>query len=260
MHLCSIKTAINTREVAITAPVTFGGITTGQINGAASVTEIGLGQRIETFNVQDVANQQMTLSFSMANSLLTSMTLSVWTANTSDTFGTIVAPTKTQVGATTFTITSTLTPYTYTFTAPTNSINGIEVLFVVGAQTSGTWNIGNVQLELGNSATPIDQRPISSELFMCQRYLETIGINGFLVSGYNPTAAASNNYGHIPMSVTKRVSPTISSLATSRYTGTNANNIFYSTSTNAFAFGIENIAAGYWTYQNMAILTLNAEL
>ena len=63
-------------------------------------------------------------------------------------FGTIAAPTKTQIAAGTFTANSSINSFTSTFACDANVQKGIEVLFTVGAQTSGTWVIGNARLEV----------------------------------------------------------------------------------------------------------------
>lgn len=142
-----------------------------QVTGAASVTAVGIGQRIEQLNSYDLAGQTCTLSVNIANSLLTTVT---WTASyattTADTFGTIGTPTKTQIATGTFTVTSTLTQYTANIAVPAAATTGIEILFTVGAQTSGTWQIGNAQFEVGSVATPFERRLYGQELALCQRY------------------------------------------------------------------------------------------
>ena len=142
-----------------------------QVTGAASVTAVGIGQRIEQFNSIDMAGQTCTLSVNIANSLLTTVT---WTASyattTADTFGTIGTPTKTQIATGTFTVTSTLTQYTASVSVPAAATKGIEILFTVGAQISGTWQIGNVQFEVGSVATPFERLQYGSQLAQCQRY------------------------------------------------------------------------------------------
>jgi len=63
-----------------------------------------------------------------------------------------------------------VTRYQAQITVPAAATTGIEILFTVGAQTSGTWTIQNAQLEAGSSPTPFEQRPIGMELGLCQRY------------------------------------------------------------------------------------------
>jgi hypothetical protein len=144
-----------------------------QITGAASVTAVGVGQRIEQNNSIDLAGSTCTLSVDIANSLLTAVT---WTASyattTANTFGTIGTPTKTQIATGTFTVNSTVTNYQASFAVPSAATTGIEILFTVGSQTSGTWTLGAVQFEKSAVATSYDFRDYGRELSMCQRYCE----------------------------------------------------------------------------------------
>jgi len=179
-----------------------------QITGAASVTAVGVGQRIEANNSYDLNGQTVTLSVDMANSVLTSVT---WTANyatTANTFGTIGTPTKTQIATGTFTITSTVTQYAVQIAIPAAATTGIEILFTVGAQTSGTWTIGNPQIELGASATAFDARPLGTELALCQRYFQINGgTSGFpFVQG--AVNAANDTRASFPFPVSMRATPT----------------------------------------------------
>lgn len=153
------------------------GATAGQFyyrfTGAASVTAIGFGQRIEQLNSADLAGTTATLSVDLANSLLTTVTWTAYYANTADTFGTLASPTRTQIATGTFTVTSTVTRYSTSISVPAAATTGIEIVFTVGAQTSGTWTIGNVQLEAGGIATPFERKIYGQELALAQRYYAT---------------------------------------------------------------------------------------
>ena len=199
-----------------------------RITGAASVTAVGVGQRIEALNSYDLAGQTCTLSVDLANSLLTTVT---WTANyatTTDTFGTIGTPTKTQIATGTFTVTSTLTRYSVNISVPAAATTGVEILLTVGAQTSGTWDIGNVQFEPGSAATPFERRQYGQELMLCQRYYET-GV--FRIDGYGLTGAGIlTTYGY---KATKRASPTVSFTGTGYANGTG---VFSDAGSNASGF------------------------
>ena len=165
-----------------------------QITGAASVTAIGVGQRIEQNNSYDLVGHTCTLSVDLANSVLTTVT---WTASyattTANTFGTIGTPTKTQIATGTFTVNSTVTNYQASIAVPAAATTGIEVIFRVGAQTSGTWTLGSAQLEKGAVKTDYDFRDYGRELQMCQRYLPSfVGCgNGYCYIGQcvNPSVA-----------------------------------------------------------------------
>ena len=141
-----------------------------QFTGAASVTAIGFGQRIEAINSADLAGTTATLSVVLSNSLLTTVTWTAYYANTTDTFGSLASPTVTSIATGTFTVTSTATTYSTNITIPSAATTGIQILFTVGAQISGTWVIGNVQLEPGSVATPFERRQYGQEVSLCQRY------------------------------------------------------------------------------------------
>ena len=183
-----------------------------QYTGAASVTGIGFGHRIEQLNSADLANSTATLSVDLANSLLTTVTWTAYYANTADTFGTLASPTRTQFATGSFTVTSTVTRYSTQISVPAAATTGIEIVFTVGAQTSGTWTIGNVQLEPGSTATPFERRSYGQELALCQRYYENFadGVAGstlFYTGSYATTPGGSNcNW---QFKVTKRAIPTI---------------------------------------------------
>mgnify|MGYP003321338108 FL=1 len=175
-----------------------------QFTGAASVTQILFGQRIESVNCTDLVNQNVVLSVNISNSVLTTVTWTAYYANSADTFGT-----KTQIATGTWTVSSISTNYSATFNAGANAGNGIAIEFTVGAQTSGTWKITGVQLELGTIASPFEQRHIGAELLLCQRYYE---INNSTYSacqwnGY--TTSGTTQYAVGIFKVTKRVEPTI---------------------------------------------------
>ena len=156
------------QRVAGTAPNEFA----YRFTGAASVTSIGFGTRLEATNTTDLAGSTATLSVQLANSLLTSVTWTAYYASTTDAFGTLASPTRTQIATGTFTVTSSLATYSAQISVPSAATTGIEIVFTVGAQTSGTWTIDNVQLEAGSTATEFERRPIGTEIALCKRYYD----------------------------------------------------------------------------------------
>jgi hypothetical protein len=148
-----------------------------QFSGAASVTGIGIGQRIEAINCRDLAGRRVTLSVSLANTFLTNVAWQLFHANTNDTFGTLVAPTRTLIGSGNFTVNSTYTRYSASVDVPAAATTGLELVLTVGAQTGGTWTIGQVQLEPGDRVTPFEQRSPALEALLCQRYFQWIPYN-----------------------------------------------------------------------------------
>jgi hypothetical protein len=189
-----------------------------QITGAASVTAVGIGQRIEQLNSYDMAGSTATLSVDISNSLLTTVTWTAFYANTADTFGTLASPTRTQIATGTFTVSSTLTNYSTQISIPAAATTGIEVVFTVGAQTSGTWVIGNVQLEESSIVTSFDYRSYGTELALCQRYYEIGGL--WFQSGGTPSSQGTSAY----FVVSKRSTPIITFTNTAYTAGSGLTN------------------------------------
>ena len=127
-----------------------------RFTGAASVTAVGFGQRIEQSNSYDLAGSTCTLSADLGISA--TLTTVTWTASyattTADTFGTLASPTVTQIATGTFTVSATMTNFNAQISVPAAATTGIQIVFTVGALTAGlTWTIGNVQLERNSTAT-----------------------------------------------------------------------------------------------------------
>ena len=173
-----------------------------QITGAASVSGISFAQKIESKNISDCAGSAVTLSALISNSLLTTVNWIAYYANSVDNFASV-----TQIATGSFTVTSTLTQYSTQITLPANAVNGVQITFSVGAQTSGTFKVTNIQLEKGSTATSFDYRPIGTELALCQRYLPVVYITGgfnFMGQAYTSALAAYV----IPFAVQVRTPPT----------------------------------------------------
>lgn len=218
------------QRVSVSAPNEFA----YRFTGAASVTGIGFGTRLEATNTMDLAGSTATLSVELANSVLTTVTWTMFYANSADAFGTLASPTRTQIATGTFTVTSTLTRYSTQISIPSAATTGLEIVFTVGAQTSGTWTIDNVQLEAGSSATDFERRPIGTELALCQRYYEVI------ISQLCHNTAWATSYNQGFWKVTKRSSPTITLANNSGGSGA----VFSVLSTNSVYQSTANSAVG----------------
>lgn len=186
-----------------------------QFTGAASVTAIGFAQRIEAVNCYDLANTTATLSVNLSNSLLTTVTWTAYYANTADTFGTLASPTKTQIATGTFTVSSTMTRYSTQITVPSAATTGIEIVFSVGAQTSGTWVIGNAQLEAGSMMSVFERRLYENELANCQRYCQQLaGANPWAPAGIGVTWSTTQGSMQLSLPTPMRVTPSITTAGT----------------------------------------------
>jgi len=168
------------------------------VTGAASVTACNIRHRIESKNIADLAGSTVTLSFKCSSSSLTSLSTALVYADSVDNFAT-----GTVISSVNISITSTPTIYSTSFSLPANAANGVQVIFSLGAFTSGTFTLTDVQLEPGSIVTPFERRSYGDELALCQRYYESIGATYSIASQANVV-----NFWH-SFKVTKRADPTV---------------------------------------------------
>jgi len=77
-------------------------------------------------------------------------------------------------------------------------------------------NFTGVQLEVGDTATPFENRMYSQELAMCQRYYYQIDYSGSQTFiGVGLWDSTTNGRGHVPFKTTMRATPTLNSSASS---------------------------------------------
>ena len=227
-----------------------------RFTGAASVTAVGFGQRIEQSNSFDLAGTTATLSVNLASSSITTVT---WTAyyatTTADTFGSLASPTVTSIATGTFTITSTLTNYSANITIPAAATTGLQILFTTGALTaSNTLTIGAAQLEPGSVATPFERRPINEVLAQCQRYFYS-ATNGY--GGAYANAAGNFRTGTLVFPTQMRTVPTLAT--TNVYLSGSASSLnIDQQNVNGIGYYLAAAAANY-LFTNFSY-TANAEL
>jgi hypothetical protein len=196
-------------RVAGTAPSQF----FYRFTGATSNTGVGFGQRIEAANSFHFANKTAVLSVNLASTSITSVTWTAFYANTTDTFGTLASPTRTQIATGTFTINSTLSRYSAVINVPAAATTGIEIVFTTGALVgSQTLTFDDAQFELGSSPTAFEQRPVGTDLALCQRYCfsHTAGTN----YTHRAIDASFLYQGSFYLPTTMRAAPTLRSGAT----------------------------------------------
>jgi hypothetical protein len=192
-----------------------------RFTGAASVTAVGFGQRIEQKNSYDLAGSTCTLSADLAISA--TLTTVTWTAyyatTTADTFGSLASPTVTQIATGTFTVSATVTNFSTNISVPAAATTGIQIVFTVGALTAGlTWTIGNVQLEKGSTATSFDYRPYGTELLLCQRYYyrqTALGVNSPFYTGQTYIPTQQNYLTQFPVQM--RAAPSLNTSAAANF-------------------------------------------
>lgn len=181
--------------------------------GEAGNTGLMAMQRIESANCADLAGSNVTVSFWMYQN--TGLTRSVtpalvysggaadaWLSQTG--IPALDPATSVQSGV--------WTKVTNRFAVPIAAITGLcmypwstAIPFLAGQ----IGRLVNVQLELGDVATPFDRQPLAYQLGLCQYYYrkDTYGHNVVVGTGQAHTTGTA--YIHVPMTGAMRVSPTI---------------------------------------------------
>jgi hypothetical protein len=172
-------------------------------------------------DVRTFAGQQVTLSFwakADATKNIAINMVQIFGTGGSPSANVGISGTKVSIG-TTFqkvTVTATLPSISgKTLGTDSNSRLAVYIWFDAGStwngdtdslgQQSGTFDIAQVQIEPGPVATPFEQRPIGTELALCQRYYQPFSDYGFVV-------ANGSNTGNVQFSglllVPMRATPT----------------------------------------------------
>ena len=163
-----------------------GGTTTQQLfvdNGvnkyrftASGATSLGfLSQQIEAQNCRHLAGNQVTLS--CYGSHQPGFNLVYYDGSdvaAGDTLPGVLVPGETNRWSATFTIPSGQIASSGTLVG---MVFQIRYNNAQSPLADGTYDIWNVQLEPGPVATPFEDRPIGTELALCQRYYQTLYIN-----------------------------------------------------------------------------------
>lgn len=191
--------------------ITSNGTYRYRFTGLASVTNVGLAQRMEADSTYDLAGTTATLSALLSSSSLTTITWAAYYANSKDTFGTLASPTHTQIATGTFTITSSETRYTTQISIPSAATTGLEIVFTGGALLgTQTLTFGDVYLVRSTvSEDHFPRRQYGTELALCQRFLPAYNsqsTNENVCTGHSTSATAFRM--SFPFVVEPRVPPT----------------------------------------------------
>jgi hypothetical protein len=93
----------------------------------------------------------------------------------------------------------------------------LEILFVLGAQTSGTFVLANVKLEEGSVATTYVSATYLTELTLCQRHFRRL--SDYLYVYFANTGTLSSEQMHLNMFGTTRIRNLIAGNGISGATG-----------------------------------------
>jgi len=140
---------------------------------SASNSFFQMGQQIEYGNCIDFQNTTVTISFmARAVTATAGSTALIFRTRTIAGVDGACLFTGTNVNST-FTLTTSWTRYTVTRTLPA-TFGSLSLEFALEAHVSGDGiMLAQVQIEPGPVATPFEQRPIGTELALCQRYYQS---------------------------------------------------------------------------------------
>jgi hypothetical protein len=172
-----------------------------------------LGTNLETSVVKKFKGKTVTLSYWLrrGSNITADTGVVLKTASAEARFSSAVDTSFANITAAQLS-TSTFTRFTQTLTIPAASTAlGLAVEFEVKSQAGAAnafLDIAMVQLEEGSIATPFEQRPIGTELALCQRYYQVIGDSNLDSVGFTAYAGgASENYYGTLVIVPMRIIP-----------------------------------------------------
>jgi hypothetical protein len=160
----------------------------------------------------------------------------------------------------------------FTTTVTIASVSGKTIgansflLFWIGMPTNVTFTIDiwGVQVEKGSIATPFEQRPIGTELSLCQRYFYRLapGTAYGMLTMYGNAVSGTVAYPMVKLPTTMRVSPTAVSGANSHLTDlTNNYTIYvlsiYAPGTSTDVVMLEATTSGLTQYRAYAMRNAN---
>ena len=200
-------------------------------SGATSTGLQYLVQAVESVNSYYLQGKPVILSFWARKGANYSSSSSVLSANIETSTGTDQSYISAWAGSSpsalgTVTLTTTWQKFTISSGIVPLTANQVAVAFyytpVGTAGAADYFEITGVQLEQGSVATPFEQRPIGTELALCQRYYFRTGTHGgYLLAGFGPGSLVGPN-GNVdavfPLPVPMRIAPTSIGYSTLRIT------------------------------------------
>jgi hypothetical protein len=189
-------------------------------NGSATQTATDYYQRVE--DVSTFAGQTVTLSFWAQAS--NSGTIAIYIDQNFGSGGSTTVEATPTASAANFT--TTWAKYTATFTLPSISGKTVGAGNYVGFRirnftslVSGTFDLAQVQLELGSVATPFSRAggTIQGELAACQRYYWQVALGSALMLGSSFYFTSTQAEAFIQYPVTMRTTPVLIATSGANY-------------------------------------------
>lgn len=207
-------------------------------------------QKIESINCKDLAGQQVTVSVWLKSATGTpTITMDVRYPTAENNWTSQVT-----MQATTISVSTTWTKYTFTFNAlSANVVNGLGLFFYVTGST--TFFLSQVQLEKGTVATAYDYLDFTKTFQLCQRYYykltQTTRFDYIVPTGSNDDFFGV--FGSFPVSM--RTTPTPTLAGSTNFSGAS----LASTGIQAIQFSTGGNAAGSY-YADIVGSTFSAEI
>ena len=144
-----------------------------------------VGTQLETIAVKKLFGKTVTCSFKLrkGSALTSNINVTAGTSSTEAKYGAMVDWSGSDLVVTNASLnTSTFTSFSITFSIPSSSSAlGFKVEFSANqaGATNAYFDVTDVQVEIGNKASPFETRDYGIELVMCQRYY----YQGFFLAG-----------------------------------------------------------------------------
>jgi hypothetical protein len=191
-------------------------------NGDSATAALGFGQVVESSNCVDLASQSITLSFKARcganfSGSGSQITARIGTGNGTDQSAANfynLAWTGQSNTNTALTLTTSWQTFTVTITAG-SSVNQVGAMFFYtpsGTASTNDWfEITDLQIEKGSTATSFDYRPYGTELQLCQRYCYVDGYTGNAYTRFPLGYASQTNQtvGFFNFPITMRTVPSL---------------------------------------------------
>lgn len=234
-----------------------------QLTGGSGNTRAEIGQRIEADYTAGLNGNTCTLSFLTESDTLTEIKYQIsYPTTTKNVFGTKASPTVTSIASGTIEITSTESRYDVQVAVPGAADTGIEVILFAENFTSGTWVVGDVQLEEGEIATPFEREDIAITLNKCLRYyerLDSTGLNPVIWSNIWSGNTSSGAAYYADVRITPKLTSAVTISGILRQAGFGSVTLDNISNQHFLVTGVANVTAGgcYIAYEN---LTVSCEL
>jgi hypothetical protein len=225
------------------------------VGGVASLSAVQFGQRVESFNSNDLASTSVTFSFwaYQTSGSAATVSASLSRAPTTDTWsgGSGTLESNLTLNSTALP-TGTWTKFYGTATLSALAVTGVmAIATITGSLTSGVVQVTGMQLERGPAATVFEQRPVQLEIALAMRYYQQIQLwsVGYSIAGAGP---GSVSIFPVPM----RAVPTLTTLSN---TSSNVGSVALSQNNNCIIY-YANLVTATGQYNLAMIQAANAEL